>query len=136
MGGPNFDATVSGSGDPGVRGISPNGNGVVGRSGPALSGVPNGFGVVGIGGVHGSNDDGPGVQGRSSSGIGVDGRSMGDRPGVRGRSETGPGVEGQTSGADPENPAPGVLGGDPGPGTPDRQRGSSNFRGGRSRSCG
>jgi hypothetical protein len=102
MGGPVFNATVVGNGSPGVQGISPNGNGMVGRSGAAIPTVsnPNGYGVVGVsnnsGGVHGASDTAPGVDGRSGSGIGVRGRSSTSGFGVQGRSQSGAGVQGRS----------------------------------------
>jgi hypothetical protein len=75
MGGPNFNATVSGNGNPGVRGISANGNGVVGRS-------TQSFGVVG------QSTESNGVVGRSTASSGVFARSE-ESDGLRGSTFSG-----------------------------------------------
>jgi hypothetical protein len=108
MGGPYFNATVSGTGNPGVQGISHNGTGVVGRSGSAIPTTLH-AGVAGASaagpGVAGTSAAGPGVEGRSTSGSGVLGVSgSGDGAGAVGIGTTGMrgegfkvGVRGQVS---------------------------------------
>jgi hypothetical protein len=91
MGGPNFNATVTGNGNPGVQGISANGNGVVGRSGAAIP-------TVAGAGVLGTSPNGPGVDGRSTSSFGVQGTSS-TGTAVRARSiGSGNGVFGTSGG--------------------------------------
>jgi hypothetical protein len=100
MGGPNFNATVRGNGNPGVLGISPNGYGVEGRSGAAIPAPSAPAGVRGFSdsdpGVDGRSTSGFGVQGTSTSGIAMRGRSIGGNAGVLGTcgSSTGFGVQG------------------------------------------
>src|SRR5215213_7704496 len=100
MGGPNFNATVRGNGNPGVQGISPNGYGVEGRSGAAIPAPSAPAGVRGFSdsdpGVDGRSTSGFGVQGTSTSGIAMRGRSIGGNAGVLGTcgSSTGFGVQG------------------------------------------
>ena len=69
MGGPNFNATVRANSNPGVQGISPNGNGVEGRSGAAIPIVPSQRRRSGHQQqwqrLHGTSATGPGVDGRS-----------------------------------------------------------------------
>jgi hypothetical protein len=92
MGGPTFNATVSGNGDPGVRGTSIDGSGVQGTSS-----LGNGVeGTSGLrNGVEGTSTDGSGVVGTSTSGSGVVGESNGS--GVMGISPSGIGVEGSST---------------------------------------
>jgi hypothetical protein len=103
MGGPNFNATVRGNGNPGVLGISPNGYGVEGRSGAAIPAPSAPAGVRGFSdsdpGVDGRSTSGFGVQGTSTSGIAMRGRSIGGNAGVLGTcgSSTGFGVQGANS---------------------------------------
>jgi hypothetical protein len=108
MGGPTFNTTVSGNGNPGVRGTSNSGvgRGVRGTStnGVGVEGTStDGLGVVGKTGgavaVSGENtsDLGTGVQGNATNGIGVLGDSL-QGIGVAGNSSSGPGVDG-TSGS-------------------------------------
>jgi hypothetical protein len=100
MGGPNFNATVTGNGNPGVQGISPNGYGVEGRSGVAIPAPSAPAGVRGFSdsdpGVDGRSTSGFGVQGTSTSGIAMRGRSIYGNAGVLGTcgSSTGFGVQG------------------------------------------
>src|SRR5215213_2558182 len=100
MGGPNFNATVRGNGNPGVQGISPNGYGVEGRSGAAIPAPSAPAGVRGFSdsdpGVDGRSTSGFGVQGTSTSGIAMRGRSIYGNAGVLGTcgSSTGFGVQG------------------------------------------
>jgi hypothetical protein len=106
MGGPNFNATVSGNGNPGVDGISPNGFGVQGTStsGIAVRGrsIGGGAGVFGTSGsstgygVRGYSSSSSGVQGDSTSGVGVSGNSDTNN-GVRGFSSSSSGVYGYSS---------------------------------------
>src|SRR5215207_9908955 len=102
MGGPNFTATVrgtgnpgmQGTGNPGVQGVSPNGHGVEGSSGAAIPTSP-GTGVAGtssIGyGVEGISRSSTGVRGQSTSANGTGVRAEGGQWGVMPPSG-GPGV--------------------------------------------
>jgi hypothetical protein len=104
MGGPNFNATVNGNGNPGVRGNSPNGTGVEGHSGAVIPTVA-GAGVVGTSpagpGVEGRSTSGFGVQGTSNTGIAVRARSIQSGSGVYASSGTGTGIEGVSAGSGP-----------------------------------
>jgi hypothetical protein len=87
MGGPTFNATVSGNGEPGVRGTSTGGFGVTGVSNSSL-------------GVYGESIAGVGVAGYSFTDTGVVGQQGGTAPGaphsagVAGTSGDGYGVAG------------------------------------------
>ena len=113
MGGPNFAATapgqtVTGSGNPAVRGNSPNGTGVEGHSGAVIPTVA-GAGVVGTSpagpGVEGRSTSSFGLRGTSSTGIAVRARSIQSGTGVYASSGTGTGIEGVSAGS-----GPGVVG--------------------------
>jgi hypothetical protein len=97
MGGPVFNATVVGNGNPGVQGNSPNGTGVEGHSGAVIPTVA-GAGVVGTSpagpGVEGRSTNGFGLRGTSSTGIAVRARSIQNGTGVYASSGTGIAVEG------------------------------------------